>query len=114
MPPKSRRLELHELLSAFVPTHVDEFSGEVVPNLYFQPPPSLQMAYPCIVYSRVGIQPSFADNVPYILRDRYAVTVIDEDPDSDIPRRIARLPLCSFEQHYTADNLNHDRFNLYY
>lgn len=114
MPEKPRRYQLHELLAGFVPAHVDDFSGEIVPNLYFQPPPDVQMVYPCIVYSRMKIQTEFADNNPYILRDGYAVTVIDEDPDSDIPRKVAGLPMCSFEKHYTADNLNHDRFNLYF
>lgn len=114
MPNKARRYQLHELLSAFVPTHTDTFSGEELPNLYFQPPSSVRMVYPCIVYARAKLNVKHADNKPYLMKDCYSVTVIDEDPDSEIPGKVAALPLCSFERHYTADNLNHDRFNLYF
>ena len=44
----------------------------------------------------------------------YMVTVIDPNPISDIHEKILRLPLCSFDRHYTQDNLNHDVYNLYY
>lgn len=72
------------------------------------------MKYPCIVYERSRIEPDFADNLPYIFRDRYQVTVIDKDPDSDLPRKIAALPMCVHDRHYTASNLHHDVFNLYF
>lgn len=45
---------------------------------------------------------------------RYELTVIDKNPDSDILDRVASLPMCAFERHYTADNLNHDVYNIYY
>lgn len=83
-------------------------------NVYFQPPSSKKMSYPAIVYERSRIESDRADNLAYRLYKRYQVTVIDPDPDSEIPDRIAKLPLCSFDRHYTADNLNHDTFNLYF
>ena len=51
---------------------------------------------------------------PLILLDRYQVTVIYKNPDSDLPHRLAMLPMCTHDRHFTADNLNHDIFNLYY
>ena len=48
------------------------------------------------------------------LLDRYQVTVIYKNPDSDLPHRLAMLPMCTHDRHFTADNLNHDIFNLYY
>jgi hypothetical protein len=84
------------------------------PNVYFQPPPSLQMRYPCIVYSRDDIKTEYANDKPYALRKRYQVTVIDQDPDSEIPARVAELPLCVFDRFYTADNLNHDVYKLFF
>lgn len=83
-------------------------------NVYFQPPESKKIDYPCIIYSRnlEGVQ--FADDKPYSRKIRYQVVVIDRDPDSIIPEKIAGLPTCSFERHYTADNLNHDVYNIYY
>lgn len=83
-------------------------------NVYFQPPSTLKMVYPCIRYKRDSLSAIHANNLPYRHQTRYQVTVIDSDPDSTIPSAIANLPLCSFDRHYTADNLNHDVFNIYY
>ena len=81
-------------------------------NVYFQPPPSLKMKYPCIVYERVRINTRFADNKPYKLTDSYQLTYIDKNPDSLIPHKIAELPMCIFERHYVNDNLYHDVFRI--
>jgi hypothetical protein len=83
-------------------------------NVYFQPPSSKQIEYPCIVYRRDHARTEFADNEPYKRRKRYQVTIIDADPDSDIPDKVSALPLCSFERFFTADNLNHDIYNLFF
>lgn len=81
--------------------------------VYFQPPANVNMSYPCIVYSRDRNWTSFASNAPYRYTKRYQVTVIDRDPDSPIPDKIAALPTCSHEQAFVADNLHHDVFSLY-
>jgi hypothetical protein len=83
-------------------------------NVYFQPPASLQMAYPCIVYARDGARSSFADNLKYRNYKRYQVTVIDRNPDSLVPDRVAELPLSSFDRFYVSSGLNHDVFTLYH
>ena len=83
-------------------------------NVYFQPPPTIQMKYPCIVYQRDYELVNHANDLPYKRRKRYSVTVIDRDPDSAIPDKIAELPLCVFDRFYTADNLNHDVYKLFF
>ena len=83
-------------------------------NVYFQPPPSLQMEYPCIVYKRDDARTIFADNSPYKHERRYQVIVVDRNPDSNIPLKVAGLPKCTFNRFYTANNLNHDVFNLFF
>lgn len=83
-------------------------------NVYFQPPASFKMIYPCIVYQRDNEDNKYANNLPYSQNKRYAVTVIDRNPDSEIPDKVAALPLSSFTRHFTADNLNHDVYNLYF
>lgn len=40
--------------------------------------------------------------------------VIDKNPDSIIADKVESLKMCSFDRHYTADNLNHFVYNLYY
>lgn len=83
-------------------------------NVYYQPPSSIRMSYPAIVYSRNNIDNSHADNSIYKQEKSYNITVIDEDPDSDIVNKISKLPRCRFDRHYTSDNLNHDSFTLYF
>lgn len=83
-------------------------------HVYFQPPPSLQIEYPCIIYKRDNMDMKHADNSLYKNKIRYQVTVVDRNPDSDIPEKVAALPLCSFDRAYAADNLNHDVFNLFF
>lgn len=83
-------------------------------NVYFQPPANVQMEYPAIVYKRQNADTEFAGNAPYKYMKRYQVTVIDRNPDSSVPDKVAALPTCVFDRHFVANNLNHDVFNLYF
>lgn len=96
------RLQLHQLLETFVP------------NVYFQPPTNVKLVYPCIVYHRDYAKTEFADGIPYTHTLRYMVMVIDQDPDSVIPAKVAAMPMSLFNRFYTADNLNHDVYNVYF
>jgi hypothetical protein len=98
------RLELHAILLNLLETD----------QVYFQPPPNVYMKYPAIVYKRDYELANFADNDVYLRRKRYLVTVIDKNPDSDIPDKIAELPLCVYDRFYAADDLNHDVFKLFF
>lgn len=97
------RIELQQLLLTMGATEV-----------YFQQPNNKQMQYPCILYNIDDVSTQYADNKPHRSDTRYMVTIVDRDPDSEIPQRIALLPLCSFSRFYTADNLNHFVYNLYF
>jgi hypothetical protein len=99
---QERREQLNDLLKTFAD------------NVYFQKPTNTNMQYPCIVYSQDNARTLFADNSPYRYIKRYQVMVIDSDPDSPIPDKIAGLPTCSFDRHYTADDLHHFVFNVYF
>lgn len=83
-------------------------------NVYFQPPPSVQMSYPAIKYSRTEIENKHANNIVYNQHTAYQVIVIDSNPDSPIVKKISMLPLCKHKSNYKSDNLNHDVFTLYY
>lgn len=83
-------------------------------KVYFQPPASAQISYPCIVYKWDSADTIYADNRPYRFEKRYQVTFIGKDPDSDVPDKIALLPKCSFDRRFTTDNLNHVVFNIYF
>ena len=83
-------------------------------HVYFQPPPTIKMAYPCIVYSRSAGKTAFASNYPYTHQKQYTVTVITKDPDSDTPDKVAAMKTCVFNRHFVGNNLNHFVYNLFY
>jgi hypothetical protein len=83
-------------------------------HVYYQPPETIKMIYPCIVYERNTGDTIFADNSPYRFTIQYKVTYIDKNPDNDVITELAKFPMCRYDRHYTADNLNHDVFEIYY
>lgn len=83
-------------------------------NVYYQPPPSVKMQYPCIVYTRDNVDIAFADNKPYKNKTRYQIMIIDPNPDSEIHHKVGELPMVSYDRFYTADNLNHDVYHLFF
>ena len=99
-----RRLKLHEVLCEVLGTR----------NVYYNPPESVRINYPAIVYSRKDIDNIHADDSVYGQMCVYEITVIDEDPDSEIVGKVSRLPSCRFDRHFVSDNLNHDTFTLYF
>ena len=83
-------------------------------NVYYQPPESVKMQYPAIVYFRNSIENNHANDLVYNQNVSYEIIVIYKDPDSEIPLAVSQLPLCKFNRRYTADNLYHDVFTLYF
>lgn len=83
-------------------------------NVYFQPPASVKMKYPAIVYALEDIENKHADDGVYISHHRYSVTLIDYDPDSSFVNLVAKLCSCRFNRYYAKENLNHWNFSVYY
>lgn len=83
-------------------------------NVYFQPPSNITMQYPCIVYERDYAEDKHANNALYSHTKRYKVTIIDSDPDSVIPDKVAQLPLSAFQRFFVTEQLNHDIYNVYF
>ena len=83
-------------------------------NVYYQPPESVKINYPAIIYSRTDIEIRHADDTAYARTNCYEIIVIDKRPDNAAIDQILSLPCCSFDRHYTADNLHHDVLTLYY
>ena len=96
------RIELQEMLE------------QITPNVYYQPPSTISIKYPFIVYTRRSIETDKADNGIYREKRSYSLTVIDKNPDSPIVDKIARLPYSGYDRHFVSDGLNHDTFTLYY
>lgn len=100
----SSRLDLQTILEGILGSR----------NVYFQPPSSVRMQYPAIVYSRKGIEKRSANDSAYHKLPRYEVILVDKNPDSAFVDKILDLPYCSYDRHYESDNLNHDVFTIYY
>lgn len=83
-------------------------------QVFYQPPESLSMRYPAIVYSLSDIETTKADNSTYLTRRKYDITVISKLPDNPVIQKLMELPYCSYDRPYKADNLNHDVLTLYY
>ena len=86
----SRRLKLHNALCDILscPNKGPECRA------YFQPPSSVKMKYPAIVYALDDIENTFAD--------------------SSLVGKVASMPTSRFNRHYTKDNLNHDVFEIFF
>ena len=84
-------------------------------NVYFQPPQSVLMKYDAIRYELAGKDLRHANNRVYKNTNQYDGVIITRDPDTTIPDKLlAHFEMVSFGRPYTADNLNHYPFTLYY
>ena len=101
----ARRLELQEKL--------ENILGST--NVYYQPPESFKLKYPCIVYKRYSGNVSFANNKVYRFFQAYQVTIIIDDPDEEIGHRLLdEFEMIHYANHFEKDNLNHEVYVLYY
>ena len=83
-------------------------------NVYFDPPSSLNMAYPAIRYKLADIDTTHANNAVYSQSKAYETILIDEDPDTEYLDKLMKMPKCRFVRYYSADNLHHWVFTIYY
>lgn len=87
----------------------------IVPNVYYQPPESKKLTYPCIVWSLNRIDPEYADNLPYTKDKSYQLILIHSDPDNTEVDQIADLPRCRMDRSpYVSGNLYHYPFTIYF
>lgn len=100
------RLELHEKLCSMLGSR----------EVYYQPPESIKMSYPSIVYDMYRINQRFADDLNYRIMPAYSVTIVDKNEDLDWINNMFETfdKYCSLERTYKSDNLVHYSFILYY
>lgn len=98
------RLQLHQTLVTILGTD----------HVYFQPPSSIKMTYPAIVYSLDKVQVTKADDKPYLKHNRYQVQYISRNPENTVIDDILELPYSSYDRRFVADNLYHDNFDVYF
>lgn len=106
-----RRKELHTKLVQYLPGV----------KVYYQPPGKL--TYPCLIYDLDDIFVRKANNKNYMKERRYTLTYYSLSPDPTVTINneqilvediLLNIPKCSFDRHYTSDNVHHYVFTLYY
>lgn len=99
------RLELHEKLCEVLGSN----------KVYYQPPETVKLSYPCIVYELDTVASMKADNIPYLDYAQYSITHIYKDVESDLIGELSnRFSYCSHDRRFKADNLYHDVYRIYY
>lgn len=98
------RLTVHDEL-----VHLSNYSNRV----YYNPPESFKMQYPCIVYNLANYGAQHADNLPYYRYDTYTVThIYQKEAQSSLSRKMAETKGFSFDRNFYVDGLYHDVFTM--
>ena len=101
----NRRLELQ--------TKLEEIIGNS--NVYFQPPASVHLVYPCVVYTIGDGDVKRANDSIYQYVNSYTLTFIYKQPNIDIIEKVLKeFQMCRFDTAYCSENLNHYVFTVYY
>ena len=82
-------------------------------QVYYQPPSTVKMEYPAIVYSKSNIRTTHGNDAVYSKMKKYDLIVISKRPDDPVIEKLLELSYCSYERSYKADNLNHDLLSIY-
>lgn len=100
-----RRLELQERLEQFLGSR----------QVYFQPPASIRLIYPCVVYKLGSGDARYANNHLYKYMHNYDVTFIFKQPSlGTIEQFLSEFSMSRLNATYCSDNLYHYVFSLYF
>lgn len=103
--PTERRIELQYKLQEVLGSD----------HVYFRPPESIKLVYPCIVYRLDDGDVNYANNKAYIFKRRYDVQLIHKTADTELVEAlIEAFPYIRFQNSFTYDNLMHENYILYY
>lgn len=84
-------------------------------NVYFQPPETIKLKYPCIVYEKSKKALTYANNKVYGNIDSYTITSIYKSVSENISDKILEtFSMISHDRTFKSDNLYHDVFQLFY
>lgn len=100
----ANRLDLHEKL-------LEVMGSDAV---YYNPPETLKMKYPCIRYKLAYIEKLPANDTAYLQLKSYELTYITDDPDDERVDIIGSLPMIRFNRAYVYDGLYCYTYTIYY
>lgn len=98
------RITLHNKLKAILGSD----------QVYFQPPETVKMEYPAIIYKEDIFRSDYADNTSYLIHTGYTITLITKKHQEDTILKILKLPKCMHDRQYISDNLYHNAFTMFY
>lgn len=81
-------------------------------NVYFMPPQEQLLNYPAIVYYVGGGNDSYADNVRFLQRTTFDVTLIEYDPLSAKVDAIRNLKHSSYMTSFKKDAFHQHKFKI--
>ena len=105
-----RRLDLHHKLQSIYEKTTHQSAEK---KIYYQPPASVKLSYPCLIYKLIDMPVAHANNFPYKIEHMYELTVVDTDPNSPLREEIAKMFVCRLVRTYESDNLHHYVFHIY-
>lgn len=106
------RHDLHDELKALLGT-TDKTGDEA--RVYFQPPESVKLKYPCYVYHRAPERTLRADNRLYHRFTKYSLTYITRDPDDSlIDETEDHFRMCRKSGMSSSSGLNNNYYDLFY
>ena len=84
-------------------------------NVYFQPPETLKMQYPCIVYFKTSVPARYANDLIYSYKQCYTVTYVDKNPDAELPFDLLKaFQYSKIDSFYKSEGLNHTKLTIFY
>ena len=84
-------------------------------HVYFQPPETMKLQYPCIVYELSKKRVPRANDNIYRIHNQYTVTFVGLPADTDmLDRTLHEFQYCAYDRRFISANLYHDVFTIYY
>ena len=113
------RLDFRTMLSDVL----SEYRGIYYPDIdltsriYYQTPEDNNMSYPCVLYEQDDKDITKADDINYRMLNKYKITIIDKNPDSDIADYILsnqKIKYIGYDRPYKSNNLYHKVIIIFY
>lgn len=84
-------------------------------HVYFNPPETIKLQYPCIIFKKKGANLKKADNRVYRKTSQYQLIYIRDKNDELMENKLLdAFPMISEGVSYTSQNLLHTPYTLFY